>query len=164
MSANQPKCRTGCATVAEDRDVRERPDIADQILYGVEVHSRGIEMTDTRQMTGGCMCGAVRYQTTGEPFTVNHCHCRSCRKHNGAPVVTLAGFKSDQVVFSGAERKLYESSAGANRAFCVNCGTPITWEGDGDDLGPICEIHMQVICSFIVFSRSGASWRSSNSL
>ena len=88
------------------------------------------------------MCGAVRYQTTGEPFTVNHCHCRSCRKHNGAPVVTLAGFKSDQVVFSGAERKIYESSVGANRAFCVNCGTPITWEGDGDDLGPICEIHI----------------------
>lgn len=56
--------------------------------------------------------------------------------------MTLAGFKADQVVFSGAERKIYESSAGANRAFCANCGTPITWEGDGVDLGPICEIHI----------------------
>lgn len=54
----------------------------------------------------------------------------------------MAGFKSDQVRFSGDERKLFESSPGASRAFCSNCGTPLTWEGDGGDLGAICEIHI----------------------
>ena len=93
-------------------------------------------------VTGGCMCGAVRYETTGESFGVIHCHCQSCRKHNGAPVVTLAGFKADQVKFSGDERKIYESSPGVGRAFCGNCGTPLTWEGDGGDLGPIVELHI----------------------
>ncbi len=92
--------------------------------------------------TGGCMCGAVRYEAVGEPFSVIHCHCHSCRKHNGGPVVTLAGFKSEQVTFRGDERKIYESSPGVGRAFCGKCGTPLTWEGDGGELGPIFEIHI----------------------
>jgi len=104
-------------------------------------------MGDDTKMTGGCMCGAVRYETKGEPFGVIHCHCRSCRKHGGAPVVTLAGFKPDQVKFSGDERKVYESSPGVGRAFCGKCGTPLTWEGDGGDLGPILEFHISTFDS-----------------
>ena len=92
--------------------------------------------------TGGCMCGSVRYEVRGEPFSIAHCHCHSCRKHTGAPVVTLAGYLKDQVQFSGAERSLYESSPGALRAFCSQCGSPLTWEGDGGDLGPIVELHL----------------------
>ncbi len=99
-------------------------------------------MADDRKMTGGCMCGSVRYETSGEPFAVTHCHCESCRKHNGGPVVTLAGFKDDQVIFSGDERMIYESSKGVGRAFCGKCGTPLTWEGDGGELGPIFEMHI----------------------
>ncbi len=63
-------------------------------------------MSDDTKMTGGCMCGAVRYETTGESFKVIHCHCQSCRKHNGASVVTLAGFKADQVKFRMAACRL----------------------------------------------------------
>jgi hypothetical protein len=88
------------------------------------------------------MCGSVRYQTVGEPVMVTHCHCQSCRKHNGAAVATLAGFKAHQVTFTGNERKLYNSSSGVSRAFCGDCGTPLTWEGDAGDLGPFCEIHI----------------------
>ena len=93
-------------------------------------------------MTGGCLCGAVRFETSAAPFAINYCHCESCRKHNGAPVVTLAGYQADNVTFSGEERKTYESSPGATRAFCGNCGTPLTWEGDGDELGQIIELHI----------------------
>jgi len=99
-------------------------------------------MSDSKSMLGGCMCGAVRYKTGGEPFSVAYCHCNSCRKHNGASVVTLAGYQKDQVEFSGRERSFYESSPGAMRAFCDQCGTPLTWEGDGGDLGPIVELHL----------------------
>ncbi len=99
-------------------------------------------MSEATKMIGGCMCGAVRYETTGESLKVIHCHCRSCRKHNGAAVVTLAGFKADQVKFSGDERKIYESSPGVGRAFCGKCGTPLTWEGDARDGGSIVEFHI----------------------
>ena len=93
-------------------------------------------------MQGGCLCGAVRYQTSAAPFAINYCHCESFRKHNGAPVVTLAGYQADNVTFSGEKRKTYESSPGATKAFCGHCGTPLTWEGDGDELGQIIELHI----------------------
>jgi hypothetical protein len=95
-------------------------------------------MTD-KTFTGGCMCRAVRYEASGEPLSVIHCHCLSCRRHNGAAVVTLAEFNKDNVRFTGDERKIYTSSPGVGRAFCGKCGTPLTWEGDD---GPILEFHI----------------------
>ena len=91
-------------------------------------------------ITGGCMCGAVRYEASGDPISVIFCHCESCRRHSGAPVVALAGFKRDQVRFPKGERATYESSPGVARGFCADCGTSLTWEGDGDELGPLVEI------------------------
>ena len=96
----------------------------------------------TLPITGGCMCGAVRYETTGESFGALHCHCQSCRKHTGAPVVTLTVFKVDQVKFSGDERKIYESSPGVGRAFCAKCGTSLTWETSRGSLGSVCALHI----------------------
>ena len=99
-------------------------------------------MSNDMKMSGGCMCGQVRYETSGEPFAVTHCHCLSCRKHNGGPVVTLVGFRFDQVQFSGAERKRYESTTDVFRAFCGDCGTPLTWEGNDEELGQLFELHI----------------------
>ncbi len=97
---------------------------------------------DAFPMTGGCMCGGVRYETTGEVFRVIHCHCQSCRRHTGAPAATLAVFKAEQVAFSGDDRKFYRSSPGVGRAFCPECGTPLTWETGLGDLGPVCALHI----------------------
>ncbi|WP_445423277.1 GFA family protein [Arhodomonas aquaeolei] len=77
---------------------------------------------------GGCMCGAIRYEAKGEPRIVVNCHCSSCRRHTGAPVVTLVIFVEEQIKFTKGERKLYESSPGVRRAFCGDCGTSLTWE------------------------------------
>jgi hypothetical protein len=107
-----------------------------------EGKEREVMAETTEQVTGGCMCGAVRYEVIGDPFSVIHCHCLSCRRHTGAPVVTLAGFKQDQVRFTAGERRIYESSPGVGRAYCGQCGTPLTWEGDGGELGPIVEFHI----------------------
>lgn len=90
--------------------------------------------------TGGCMCRAVRYEASGEPVSVIYCHCESCRRSSGAPVVALAGYKRDRVRFSEGERAIYESSPGVGRGFCARCGTSLTWEGDGEELGPLVEI------------------------
>lgn len=88
-------------------------------------------MTDrAKPTTGGCMCGAVRYEVVGEALDIGYCHCHSCRRHTGAPVVTFVVFDADKVRFTGQERSIYESSPGVERAFCGQCGTPLTWEGN----------------------------------
>ena len=93
------------------------------------------------RMTGGCMCGAVRYEAAGAPAAVSHCHCESCRRHTGAPMVTLVSFEAGRVRFTKGERRIYNSSPGVGRAFCGDCGSPLTWESEYDGRSVI-EFHV----------------------
>jgi hypothetical protein len=83
----------------------------------------------SKSTTGGCMCGAVRYEAVGKPIIVGYCHCNSCRRHTGAPVVTVVIFEQDRVKFTKDDRKIYNSSPGVGRGFCDQCGSSLTWEG-----------------------------------
>ena len=99
-------------------------------------------MPTTPPTPGGCMCGAVRYETAGAPIKTLNCHCQSCRQHTGAPMATLSVFKADQVTFSGSARKIYQSSPDVGRGFCSECGSSLTWECYLDNLGPVCALHI----------------------
>ena len=95
-------------------------------------------------VTGGCHCGAVRYEATGSPVYVPYCHCETCRKTTGAPVVMFVMFEKEQVHFTRGERKIYASSPGVGRGFCPNCGTPLTYEGDWGGK-KIVEVHISTL-------------------
>src|SRR5215510_4284866 len=79
---------------------------------------------------GGCLCGALRYETEGDPVRVTICHCRFCQRATGAghmiePIFTLANFR----ILSGAP-SIYElRSAGSGKLvlvhFCSTCGTKL---------------------------------------
>ena len=84
----------------------------------------------TLPVTGGCMCGAVRYACDGEPMTVAYCHCDDCRHHTGAPAVVWIAYDSSRVRYTNGAPKLYASSPGIERAFCGDCGTPLTWQAE----------------------------------
>ena len=84
--------------------------------------------------TGRCMCGAIRYELVSDPIAIIYCHCESCRRHTGAPTSALAGMRRDDVRFTQGERAIYESSPGVGRGFCRDCGTTLTWEGDGPQI------------------------------
>jgi len=72
------------------------------------------------------LCGAVRYEVTGTPTNITHCHCADCRRGSGAPFVTWASFRRvDFRLLSGLPRGL--RWAGRWRAFCPYCGTPLTF-------------------------------------
>jgi hypothetical protein len=88
----------------------------------------------SHKVTGGCMCGAVRYGAP-DAHAVVYCHCKSCKAHTGGAVVCLAGYLKTDIEWSGDERQIYHSSAGIQRGFCGKCGTPLTWEGHVEELG-----------------------------
>ena len=85
-------------------------------------------MSNKATASRGCMCGAVRYELTGDPIWRGYCHCHSCRRHTGAPVVAWVTLKSESVKWIKGERTHYESSPGKFRGFCRDRGTPLTWE------------------------------------
>lgn len=81
----------------------------------------------TRKTEGGCFCGAVRFELSGEPLGSMICHCQSCRRISGAPVVAWITFNSDDFRLICGDPREFASSPGVLRTFCTACGTPITY-------------------------------------
>lgn len=86
------------------------------------------------RLTGGCQCGAVRFavEETGLG-QASVCHCRMCQKAFGSFYAPLVAVHPDALTWTRGERGLYRSSNHVSRGFCAACGTPLTYEADGDD-------------------------------
>jgi hypothetical protein len=54
-------------------------------------------MSDKRTLTGGCLCGAIRYEAKGTPALSAICHCRMCQRASGAPFMAVLFMPSDDV-------------------------------------------------------------------
>lgn len=85
-------------------------------------------------VTGGCLCGAIRYESPEPPAWIGYCHCRMCQKGYGAPFGLFAVFAPGAVRFTSGALKYYRSSPVAQRGFCADCGAPVhyLYEGDSD--------------------------------
>jgi len=83
-------------------------------------------------LTGGCLCGAVRYEVTGGYDGCAHCHCRMCQRAAGAPVVPWFMIKGDHFRIVKGALKFYKSSDTAERGFCEECGTQIVFQYEKD--------------------------------
>ncbi|WP_346912624.1 GFA family protein [uncultured Roseibium sp.] len=85
-------------------------------------------MTTAGSATGGCQCGAVRYEV-GAFGRASICHCRMCQKAFGNAFAPLVTAKS--ITFTRGTPKHFQSSSKARRGFCGSCGTPLTYEFEG---------------------------------
>ena len=74
---------------------------------------------------GGCLCGAVRYEISGEPRFSPLCHCRMCQRWTGSAMLATVAFDRDAVVFTKGEPRVYWSSDVSERGFCQNCGSSL---------------------------------------
>jgi hypothetical protein len=87
----------------------------------------GERMTEDR-WTGGCQCGAVRYEFTVKPDNPCICHCRMCQKQFGNFFGSFAGSQVEDFRLTRGQLAIFESSDDAERGFCRDCGTPLTYK------------------------------------
>lgn len=81
-------------------------------------------------LTGGCHCGAIRYEATAGPSRHALCHCSDCRKSAGAPVVAWGIFGLNEVRVTKGEPKVRASSENGRRHFCPDCGAGLFYTND----------------------------------
>jgi hypothetical protein len=81
----------------------------------------------TLPITGGCLCGAVRFEVTGPPDKVGICHCRMCQRWTGSAFAAGVRFPRTAFRFTKGEPQVYRSSAIMERGFCGDCGSPLIY-------------------------------------
>lgn len=90
----------------------------------------------TVEMQGGCQCGRIRYSARIDDEDAYLCHCRMCQRATGGVSIAFKGVRKADVRWERAPDR-YRSSPIAERGFCRECGTPLTFEfldGEGMDL------------------------------
>ena len=81
---------------------------------------------------GGCLCGAVRYEVTGELAPIQLCHCGQCRKAQGSAFgANIPVAAADFRLLAGQDAlREFRASPGKRRVFCSVCGSPIFSQRD----------------------------------
>lgn len=78
--------------------------------------------------TGGCRCGAVRYELVGEPLPLVICHCKECQKHTSSAFGMSLPVAKENLRLTGALKE-WRRKAGSGREvacfFCPDCGTRV---------------------------------------
>lgn len=88
-------------------------------------------MTSAR-LSGGCLCGGVRYEVEPPFRRANYCHCSRCRRHSGSNALAQARVPRECFrLLEGEELvRVYRPPGGAAKAFCSICGSSLfggTW-------------------------------------
>ena len=115
--------------------------------------------------SGGCSCGAVRYEASGEPLIQGNCHCRHCQKSTGSAYSAMLFFPIPAVQVEGEARSFDGAgeSGTTTVVFCPKCGTqlltrPVTMAGMvGVRAGTLDDPNLFQPAGDI-FVRSAASW------
>ncbi|MGL4490039.1 MAG: GFA family protein [Rhizobiaceae bacterium] len=78
---------------------------------------------------GGCACGAIRYEISSEPISMNHCQCRHCQQKSGTGHGSYLTFlQRDKVKLQGDATHwdiTGDTGLVKTRAFCPTCGSPV---------------------------------------
>lgn len=99
------------------------------------------------EISGGCLCGAVRIAARGRPDRVGICHCLDCRKHHGALFYAAAMFPAEAVTVTGETRDW------KGRHFCPRCGSSVFARSDGD-----VELHLGALDAPNQFAPDHECW------
>ena len=87
-------------------------------------------MAESEDVSGGCLCGAVRFAVRLPSLFCVHCHCSMCRRNHGAAYVTWFGIPRERLALEAGEDVLvhHRSSEHGKRSFCARCGSSLFCE------------------------------------
>ncbi len=87
-------------------------------------------MSSESEVTGSCLCGAVRFSVRLPTLFCAHCHCSMCRRSHGAGFVTWFGVRRAQfsIEAGGSHLTRFQSSDHGTRSFCSRCGSSLLFE------------------------------------
>jgi hypothetical protein len=85
--------------------------------------------------TGGCFCGAVRYECRGQLRDVIYCHCSKCRKWHGHFGAYSAIPHDKFAITESRGLKWHQVNPKCRRGFCDVCGSSILFDEEGDPNG-----------------------------
>ena len=91
-------------------------------------------MSASVELTGGCLCGAVRYRVTAQPAATGLCYCQSCQKLSGSGRMFNAMVAADALRIEGQTRAYAwtaDSGSTVTTSFCPTCGSPLFGESSG---------------------------------
>ncbi|NIA68900.1 GFA family protein [Pelagibius litoralis] len=83
-------------------------------------------------LSGGCLCGAVRFEIRGGLSDAHACHCRLCRRQSGHFAVASDAERADFTLTETRGLTWYRSSEIAQRGFCRDCGSVLFWDDGGE--------------------------------
>ena len=84
-------------------------------------------------ISGGCLCGKIRYSTDAAPKFVSLCHCRDCQKFTGSAFAAVIALPKAAVAVTGTMKgfsKRGDSGKPIERFFCPDCGTSLMDEAE----------------------------------
>jgi hypothetical protein len=84
-------------------------------------------------ITGGCLCGQVRYEVRGKLRDVIACHCEQCRRTSGHFVAATACRRGAFALMKSETLKWYVAKSGFRRGFCSECGSSLFFEENGGE-------------------------------
>jgi hypothetical protein len=95
--------------------------------------------------TGGCFCGAVRYEAQAV-FDAGYCHCSICRRISGAAAVCWFSVREEHFRVTRGQARALQSSEHFTRYFCGACGTHLYGV---DDLPPPPKVGSRLVSAML---------------
>lgn len=116
------------------------------------------------ELTGGCLCGAIRYSINAEPVMSGACHCRDCQYASGGSAAFVMIFPKSAVRLTKGTPRSYSSLAESGnrvrRSLCESCGTPLFGENESTFAGFVA-VRVGSLDDPSVFRPIGHAWTSS---
>jgi hypothetical protein len=86
-------------------------------------------------VTGGCLCGAVRYEVRGPLRNIINCHCSKCRRFHGH-VGAYTSVRREHLALTRRDglkwyRSMTDETPNVHRGFCRECGSSLFWDPRG---------------------------------